>query len=107
MSKKQPKRDSTNKLFLIYMFEFYEEDHMKIFDAILHEKLDFPYKFHNHSQEENAKMLSQWRRINNIRLCEYEVIKKPAFKDGVPIYIKRISGEPKKQLNFMGEDVRE
>ena len=107
MGKKQLKRDSTNKIWLIYIFEFYEEDHLRVFDAILHEKLETPYHFHNHTEEENRKMLARFKRVNNIRLCDYEVIKKPFFKDGVPIYIRRIGGEKRKDFDFLGEDTRE
>lgn len=107
MGKKQPKRDSTYKLWLIYIFEFYEEDHLKMFDAILHEKLETPYHFHNHTEEENQKFLARWRRYNNIRLCDFEIVKKPNLKKGVPEYIRRVNGVYHDKIDFMGEDTRE
>ena len=92
------------KLFLIYVYEFFEENKVKMFYEILKPTMDFAWDFRSHTLEENQKYLLRWKRMNNIRLCDFS--NKPRILDnGMVVYIERISGNYK-NLIFEGEDRR-
>lgn len=85
------------KLFLIYCYEFFEENDAKLFNEMVRPSFNYPYKFQEHTPEENKKYLLDWKRQNGIRLGDFEYVKTPKYnKYGTPFFIKRIRGEFRK-----------
>ena len=85
--------ESKFKLFLIYCFEYYEESNAKLFNEIAEKKLDYPYKFQDHTPQENDEYLYKWKKRNGIRVGDFELPRKYEIDQyGTPIYIKRVRG---------------
>lgn len=87
------KKNKEYKIFMIYCFEYFEENDAKLFDEIVSQQMCYPRKFKNYTEEENKKYLAEWKRKNNIKLCDFELLKTPRYnKYGTPIFIKRVNG---------------
>jgi len=85
---KRRKIGKVGRLFLIYVYEHFKGNKVKIFNAITTNYQDFDWKFSSHTPEENEKFLLDWKRKNHIRLSDY-VFKSGIGEDGVPYFINK------------------
>ena len=84
------------KLFLIYMYEFFDGNQAKIFNEISAQNQPYDWQFAIHTNEENHQYLMNWRRKNHIRMSDYKHYVIPKMNENkIPIVIEKINKERK------------